>query len=114
MGMWTIPKNENTSKFSDEELDEFITKVSAAVKARHMSVPVIMALEMAKPVSFLGYTSLVIFAPILELIFDPVKMEKLQAIFSDRNRIEMLIKSIENLEISEKEKTKEGESSEQN
>ena len=111
MGMWTILKK--NIKFSDAELDDSFLKVSAAVKARPRR-SLIMALEMAKPVSFLGYTSLVVFAPILELIFDPVKMEKLQAIFSDRNRIEMLIKSIENLEISEKEKTKEGESSEQN
>lgn len=113
MGMWTIPKNEDNSKFKKEELDEFIEKISVAVKARQMSVPVIMALEMAKPVSFLGYSTLVVFAPILELVFDPVKVEKLQSIFSDRNLIEKLMTSIEDLENSEKEKIKEGKTSEQ-
>jgi hypothetical protein len=112
MGMWTIPKNSNDSRFSDEEIDEFIEKVSLAVHKRRMSVPVIMSLEMAKPLSFLGYASLVIFAPILELIFDAAKMEKLQAIFNDRDRIETLIRAIEDLERNSNENIKEGETSE--
>ena len=55
---------------------------------------------------------MVLFGPILEMIFDPVKMEKLQAMMADRNRIESLIVSIEDLEKSKKD-TKEGESREQ-
>ncbi|MDD3149174.1 MAG: hypothetical protein PHD82_17930 [Candidatus Riflebacteria bacterium] len=112
MGMWTIPKDPEQSKFSNEELDDFVRVIAEAVHARRMSVPVIMALEMAKPLSFVSYSSLVIFGPILEMIFDPVKMEKLQAVVSDRNRIEQLITSLENLEKSNKE-VKEGESREQ-
>lgn len=113
MGMWTIPKEpEQQSKFSPEELDEFARVIAQAVFARRMSVPVIMALEMAKPLSFIGYSSLVIFGPILDMIFDPVKLDKLQAMIADRNRIEQLIVSIENLEKSTKE-VKEGESREQ-
>lgn len=113
MGMWTIPKEpEQQSKFSPEELDEFTGVIAGAVHARRMSVPVIMALEMAKPLTFIGYSSMIIFGPILEMIFDPVKMEKLQALIADRNRIEQLIQNIENLEKSNKE-VKEGESREQ-
>ncbi|NCB40031.1 MAG: hypothetical protein EOM80_14800 [Erysipelotrichia bacterium] len=111
--MWTIPKDsEHQSKFSVEELDDFVRVIAEAVHARRMSVPVIMALEMAKPLTFIGYSSLVIFGPILDMIFDPVKMEKLQALLADRKRIEQLIVSIENLEKSKKE-VKEGESREQ-
>ncbi|OGK11446.1 MAG: hypothetical protein A2W80_00835 [Candidatus Riflebacteria bacterium GWC2_50_8] len=113
MGMWTIPKEpDEQQKFSAAELDEFSATIAAAVHARRMSVPVIMALEMAKPLSFIGYSSMVLFGPILEMIFDPVKMEKLQAMMADRNRIESLIVSIEDLEKSKKD-TKEGESREQ-
>lgn len=112
MGMWTIPKDPEQSKFSPEELDEFVRVLAEAVHSRRMSVPVIMALEMVKPLSFVSYSSLVIFGPILELIFDPVKMEKLQALVGDRNRIENLIERIEDLEKSKKE-VKEGESREQ-
>ena len=112
MGMWTIPKEPENSNFTAEELDEFVRLVAEAVHARRMTVPVIMALEVAKPLSFVGYSSMVIFGPILEMIFDPVKMEKLQAIIGDRNRIERLIEHIETLEKSNKE-VKEGESREQ-
>ena len=112
MGMWTIPKDPELSRFTAEELDEFVGVVAGAVHARRMSVPVIMALEMTKPLSFVSYSSLVIFGPILEMIFDQVKMEKLQAVIADRARIEQLIASIEDLEKSTKE-VKEGESREQ-
>ncbi len=113
MGMWTIPeKPKNESRFSDEELDEFVRALAEIVVSRGMSVPVIMALEMAKPLSFIGYSSLVIFGPLLEFIVDPVKMEKLQAIIADRERIESLIQSIETLEQFKKD-SKEGESREQ-
>ena len=71
-----------------------------------------MSLELVKPLSFLGHSSLVIFGPILEMIFDPAKMEKFQALLADRNRIESLIVSIEKLEKNETE-IKEGESREQ-
>lgn len=113
MGMWTIPKGSaSESRFSDAELNEFIDKLAEAVHRRGMSVPAVMALEMAKPLSFLGYSSLVVFAPVLEMIIDPVRMEKLQAVSGDRDKIERLIVAIETLEKSEKD-TKEGESREQ-
>ncbi len=98
MGMWTIQKDPEQGKFSEAELGEFSQKIAEAVVARRMSVPVIMALEMAKPLSFLGYSSLVIFGPILEMVFDSGKMEKLQALIADRTCIERLIVSIEELE----------------
>ena len=104
MGMWTIPKNEtNESRFSDEEINEFIKKLADQVVMRGMSVPAIMALEMSKPLSFLGHSSLVIFGPMLELIVDPVKMEKLQAIAADRHKIEKLIITIETIETAKKD-----------
>lgn len=113
MGMWTIPKKpENISRFSDEELDEFIDKIADAVCQRSMSVPVIMALEVSKPLSFVGYSSMVVFGPILEMIIDPGKLEKFQMIAADRSRIEKLITEIENLE-KLKTDSKEGESREQ-
>ncbi|NLF97651.1 MAG: hypothetical protein GX569_13015 [Candidatus Riflebacteria bacterium] len=113
MGMWTIPKEPTEEqKFSAAELDEFTAAIATAVYTRRMSVPVIMALEMAKPLSFLGYSSLVVFGPILEMIIDPVKMEKFQALLADRSRIERLIVNIEDLEKSKTE-DKEGESREQ-
>jgi len=113
MGMWTIPKGTaKDSNFSDDEITEFITTLAEAVVRKGMSVPAVMTLEMVKPLSFIGHSSLVVFAPILELLIDPVKMEKLQAVTADRERIEQLMTSIENLELTTKD-IKEGESREQ-
>ena len=113
MGMWTIPdKAEEHIKFSSEELDEFINSLSKLIVDRQMSAPAIMALEMAKPISLVSQSVLVIFGPLLDLLFDPVKMEKFQAVIGDRIRIEQLMNTIEDFELNNKE-TKEGVSSEQ-
>lgn len=113
MGMWTIPKGpEEHYKFSPEVLDEFIETLAKLIVDKQMSAPAIVALEMARPLSLVGYSALVIFGPLLDMIFDPVKMEKFQAVMGDRARIEQLIQSIEDLENNKKE-TKEGNSSEQ-
>ncbi|MGM0598337.1 MAG: hypothetical protein ACQETH_00850 [Candidatus Rifleibacteriota bacterium] len=113
MGMWTIPESpEENTKFTDEEIDEFINLLADGVVRRRMSVPAVMALEMCKPLSLIGHSTLILFGPILETIIDPVKMEKLQAIAADRKRIEQLIVAIEDLEKLKKD-SKEGESREQ-
>ena len=113
MGMWTIPeKAEEHYKFSSEVLDEFINSLAAIIVDKQMSAPALMALEMAKPISLVSYSVLVIFGPLLDLLFDPVKMEKFQAVIADRIRIEQLMTTIEDFELKKKE-TKEGVSSEQ-
>ncbi len=113
MGMWTIPEESNESRYSKEELDEFICTFAEAVHKRDLSVPVIMVLELIRPVSFVSYSALVVLAPVLEIIIDPVKMEKFQAIINDRKKIERLINTIEELEKSDKEEIRKVETSEQ-
>ncbi len=113
MGMWTIPEeSEVNNRFSSEELDGFVNRLANIIVTKQMSAPAIMALEMFKPLSLVGQSTLMIFGPLLDLIFDPVKMEKFQAVIGDRKRIEQLITTIEDLELNNKE-TKEGVSSEQ-
>lgn len=113
MGMWTIPDEvEQNSKFSAEELDDFINTFAKLIVSKQMSAPAVMALEMVKPLALVGQSTLMLFGPLLDLLFDPVKMEKFQAVIGDRKRIEQLMNTIENLELTNKE-TKEGVSSEQ-
>lgn len=113
MGMWTIPDEvEEHKKFSSEDLDEFINNLAKLVVDKQMSAPAIMTLEMAKPIALVGQSALMLFGPLLDLLFDPVKMEKFQAVIGDRKRIEQLMTTIEDLELNKKE-TKEGVSSEQ-
>lgn len=111
--MWTIPEEaEEHQKFSSEILDEFINNLAKIIVDKHMSAPAIMTLEMVKPLALVGQSTLMIFGPLLDMLFDPVKMEKFQAVMGDRKRIEQLMNTIEDLELKKKV-TKEGVSSEQ-
>ncbi len=113
MGMWTIPEEvEENNKFSSEDLDEFVKAFAKVIVEKQMSAPAIMALEMTKPLALVGQSVLMIFGPLLDLLFDPVKMEKFQVVIGDRKRIEQLMNCIEDFELNNKE-TKEGVSSEQ-
>jgi hypothetical protein len=97
--MWDIPKETGPDgQFSEEELQAFTDTIAFEIVRRRMSVPAVMSLEMAKPVAFIGYSSMVAFGPILDLIFDPTKVEKMTCILGDRNRIEKLLVAIETLE----------------
>lgn len=99
MGMWDIPKNQTQEgRFTEEELTAFTQSIARTVVRYRMSVPAIMALELSKPVAFLGYSSMVAFSPMLDMMFDPLKVDKLTCILSDRDRIEQLIVAIETLE----------------
>lgn len=112
MGMFTIPKEGDSYGFSKSELEAFSDKIAYAVKNRGLSVPVIMTLEVTKPLSFVGYSAFIVLRPILDVIFDSAKLQKLQALLADRNRIERLIQTIERLEKT-KQDIKKGESREQ-
>ncbi|NLI74809.1 MAG: hypothetical protein GX442_00040 [Candidatus Riflebacteria bacterium] len=97
--MWDIPKDPaNDGRFSDEDLKAFIDAVARAVVRRGLSVPAVMALELSKPVAFLGYSSMVAFSPMLDMVFDPQKVDKMACILADRERIETLLVAIETLE----------------
>lgn len=97
--MWDIPKNPaNEGRFSDEELTAFVMTVARAIVRRRLSVPAVMALELSKPVAFLSYSSMVAFSPLLDLVFDPLKVDKMTCVLADRDRIEQLLVAIETLE----------------
>lgn len=110
MGMWTIPKNNDCPEsVSEPAISEFIESTASAIVRRRMTTPALMTLEMVKPLSFLGYSAMAAFSPILEAIFDQRKTNAMTALLGDRDRIERLMETIEKLE---KQKSKEGESRE--
>lgn len=110
MGMWTIPKGpQKVDAFSDQELDEFVNELAAKVVKKGMSVPVVMTLEMIKPLSLVSYSAMLALGPLLDLVVDPTKTDKLACVMGDRDRIEALMTAIESCESSGQ---KEGESGE--
>jgi hypothetical protein len=100
--MWTIPKETpELEEFTAEEITGFIQTLAQAVVKRGMSVPTLIALEMVKPLSFIGSQAFIVLAPALEIVFDGAKLEKLNSVLGNRDRVERLMKAIEELEIKE-------------
>ncbi|MFZ2958548.1 MAG: hypothetical protein WA705_16800 [Candidatus Ozemobacteraceae bacterium] len=96
MGMWTIPDGAAESgRFSPEELHAFMKMTAEAISARGMSVPAVLFLELAKPMSFVGGAAMQMFGPLLEMLFDAEKYEKLRAVLGDRKNIEEWLRVIE-------------------
>ncbi len=84
--------------YSHEELTAFIQSLAREIVSRGMSVPAVFALELMKPLSFIGASSLTFMGPILETLIDPQKIEKMSCVLEDRNRVESLLVAIETLE----------------
>ena len=96
MGMWTIPDAATESeRFSPEELHAFMKRMATGIAARGMSVPAVLFLELAKPISFVSGAALQMFGPLLETLFDPEKCEKLRVILANRKHLEEWLRIIE-------------------
>ncbi|NLM16793.1 MAG: hypothetical protein GX221_03620 [Candidatus Riflebacteria bacterium] len=96
MGMWTINADDLSSGgFTAEELDGFEEQLAGYLVEKRMTAPAVVALEMSKPLSFVGYSILSMFAPAIRLIADPRKLDKFIAIAHNRTRINSLITKIE-------------------
>lgn len=94
--MWTIPKGHSPEEtFSEAELDAFIDTVAVGIVRRGLTVPAIMALEVSKPLAFLGYSAMVAFSPVLSAVVAPDKIALMTGLCQDRARLETLIRAIE-------------------
>lgn len=75
--------------------EELIVKVAKRVVELRLTPIVIVLLESAKPLSFIGSQVLVFFQPIVTSIFPLNSYEEFIKILEDRNNLEKLIQSIE-------------------
>lgn len=63
-----------------------------------MSVPAIVAIETAKPMSFVGNQLMVFLDPILALFVKIKDYDRMTALLEDRENLERLITAIERME----------------
>ncbi len=83
---------------NEEEINELIEKVAQRVVNWRMSIPAIMVLESGKPLSFVASQVMVFFEPIVQSIFSIKDYETFIRILEDRDKVELLIQRIEELE----------------
>jgi len=74
---------------------------------RGMTVPAILFLETVKPLSYVGSQVVVAFAPILEVLFDPVAITAFYTMMEDRKNMELLLREIERRDAEALKKQKE-------
>lgn len=80
----------------EQERDRILDRVAREVTRRRLEVPAILALEMHRPLTFLGSQALVVFTPLLAPAFGLDNLEKLTRLLQDRGNLDRLLDRIEN------------------
>lgn len=84
-----------------------IDKLADWTVRRGMTVPAIMLLEGAKPLSRVGSQVLVMFSPVVQLAFDKAYIDAMVELLDDRKNIELLLREIERRDAELQKKKKE-------
>ena len=85
---------------SDEQ-QALLTKVAKQIVRRRLTTPAIIALEICKPLNFLGSQVLIAFNPFVQSIFNSVDYQKFALIIEKDTNVESLIQLIEDLDREE-------------
>ena len=80
-----------------EERDSLLDRAAAEVARRRLEVPAVFALEMHRPMVFLGSQALAVFTPFLAPAFGLESLQKLYGLMEDRDNLDRLIHRIEDL-----------------
>ena len=80
-----------------EERDSILDRLASALAARRLEVPAILALELHKPLAFLGSQALIVFTPLLAPAIGLERMQKASRLLERPENIERLIVRIEAL-----------------
>lgn len=81
-----------------DDLGAFINRLAGEVVDRHMAAPAVMLLESSKPFTFVGSQAIVFFDPILSMLGFIKDYDKYRSILEDREKVERLIRAIEEME----------------
>lgn len=79
------------------ERDILIEELAQKVVDRKLETPVIMFLEMHKPISFLASQAMIVAEPVLVPLFGPEGVRKYSQILDSPENVELLIERIEDL-----------------
>ena len=85
------------SDLPPEERDCMLDRVAREVVRRRLEVPAVLALEMHRPLTFLGSQALVVFTPMLAPAFGLENLQKLSKLLEDRENLDRLIDRIEDM-----------------
>lgn len=95
------------TELSEEETRALLEKTATEVRRRKLNVPVILALEMHKPLSNIGAHAAVALAPFVAPITGYDRYNNYTRLLSKRENVEKLIQLLERDDEGELEKTME-------
>lgn len=84
-----------TEEPSEEEVEEVIAKVADKIKKRRLEVPAVIALEMHKPLAYVGSHAALGMSPFLVPLFGFDAVNTYSRVFSKRENVERLLRKIE-------------------
>ena len=87
---------------SEDEQQTLLNRIATGIVERHLTVPAILALEMCKPLNFLGSQVLLAFNPFVQSIINSIDYQKFSLIIEKDANVESLIQLIEDLAKEEK------------
>ncbi len=85
------------AEFSEQERD-LVERLAGLVVRRRMATPAIMALEGARPLSFIGSQALAFFGPILRAAFSADDYDRLVHLLERRHSLDLIIETIQRQE----------------
>ena len=80
-----------------QQRDELLDGIARRVVEWHMETPVVLFLEMHRPLSFIAGQSLLVAIPFLGALFDARQLSRLAALLQSSDNIDRLIERIEAL-----------------
>lgn len=87
--------NEKASQAPDPAI---LTRIAEKIVKRGMTVPAVLALEMMKPLSFIGSQTMVFFGPMITAFVRAETYYELTELLEDYHNVEVLVAEIERLE----------------
>ena len=85
------------AEVTPEERDRILDRVALEVTRRRLEVPAVLALELHRPLTFLGSQALIVFTPLLGPAFGLENLQKVSKLLEDRANLDRLMDRIEDL-----------------
>jgi len=80
-----------------EERDAILDRIAHEMVRRRLEAPAVLCLEAHRPLQFLLSQGLIVFTPILSMLFGAAPLEKLLLLMQERENLDRLIGRIEAL-----------------
>jgi hypothetical protein len=77
------------------ERDAILDRIATEVVRRRLEAPAVLCLEAHRPLQFILSQGLVVFTPMLAMLFGAAPLEKLAALMQDRENLDRLLYRIE-------------------